>query len=418
MKKKENYDFEVKSLVVFILTMSANVMGVIFQALAGHLLGDAAEFADLSAVMALFNILVLPTTISSCFITKYTAEYQARSEYGKIKDLLYKATSILSIGVIIFTVVMLLFRYKIAEWLHMDDLQIIVLAIVLAGITLLSAVFTGSLQGMQLFILYGIFGLIGPIFKIVAVVFSAFTYKKIVTILAIWLAGSLVSYVIGGFFLKKNLGKYERENNTIQKKELVEYIFRLFVTNIGLLLMSNIDILLIKHNFDAQAGNYSAALMLGKIVTYFTGAFIIVLFPMVAVEDSNKEENFILLRKSIIYNLILGLGIIIAINIFADICINVLLGKEFISCKNYLLPISSYVLPLSIINLIANYSMAINNTKNMSISLVIGVGMEGIGSFLFENSLVSFIWFISFIMWLLVLENMAYICLNNRKIRK
>lgn len=416
--QNQKREFEIKSLIVFTLSMIANVMGVIFQSLAGHLLNDTKMFAELNAVMALFNILVLPTTIASCFIVKYTAQYWANDQYGIIKQFLIRMTQILIIGVAVFIIVMLIFQKWLAKWLYIDDLYIIVLAIILAGITLLSAVFTGGLQGMQSFVLYGIFGLVGPLFKIIAVTFSALVRRKIAGILTIWLVGTVVSYIVGFFFLKKILGNYRKEKICIEKKEAMQYICKLLTTNVGLILITNIDILLIKHNFNVEAGLYSAALMLGKIVTYFTGAFVVVLFPMAATEKETDRENFALFKKAILYNVIIGIEVVAVINFWADFCIRILLGNEYLACKTYLIPVSLYVLPLSILNLIANYTMARKNTEIISASLLMGCIIEIFGSMWINKSVIKFIWFISIVMWILVVINMIQLFAKNKEVEE
>lgn len=409
---KDN-EFENKSIIVFFLSMIANVMGVIFQSLSGHLLEDISLFADLNSVMALFNILVLPTTIASCTIAKYSSELSVRGEYGQIKSLLKKAIFLLSLGVIIFSLIMMVFKKNIALWLHIEDLNVVGAAIILAGVTLISAVFTGGLQGMQLFVLYGIFGLIGPIFKIVAVVISTVFEHKLLSILYVWLLGSIVSYFIGGGLIHNFLKKYPRQAIDIKKKTVFHYMLKLLMANIGLSIIMNIDILLVKHNFNSEAGLYSAALMIGKIVTYVTGALVTVIFPMVAGGKNSDRENFHLLKKAIMYNLILGITIIFFINMFSGLVIRILLGTSFLECSNYLLMISIYILPQSILNLLGTYRMAQNKMKFFTITLGMGCVAEVISSLVLTEALAQFIWCTIVIMWLLVFLNLVYISKEN-----
>lgn len=182
---KDRNSLELNSIIVFILTMMASVLGVLFQSLAGHFLEDTDLYADLNAVMALFNILVLPTTASSCLISKYTAEFSKRQDMAKVRGFWYSAVRVLGCMACFFALFMLATGKWIGEWIHIEEPSIIALAAILAAVTLLSAVFTGGLQGTKAFVLYGIFGLIGPFFKIAAVLLSSFSEKKVTTILTV-----------------------------------------------------------------------------------------------------------------------------------------------------------------------------------------------------------------------------------------
>lgn len=350
----------------------------------------------------------MPTTVISFYIAKYTAVFSTKKEYGKVKDFLIEVVGLLILCSIFLAYVVLVFSSRIANWLHIENTSIIVLAIILATITLVSSLFTGALQGMQKFILYGCFCLIGPIFKIIAVICSLTTTDKIEIILFVWIIGTLVSYVIGYIFIFKNLSDYKREKNLISYYEKKNYIIKLFISNIGMVLLNNIDMLLVKHNFNNEAGLYSSALMLGKIVTYFSGTFIIVLFPMVA-DNQDKEESKKLLKKSIKYNVILTGIVICILCLFADLIIKLLLGSTYLSCKSYLYSLSFYVVPLSIVSILANFSMARNRMKIITISMLIGSCFEILGGLFFIDDLNYFIIYNGIVMWFIVFLNMYVI---------
>lgn len=401
--------FEVNSIIVLVLTMLANVLGVVFQSLAGHLFQDTQLFADLNAIMALFNILVLPTTVASCLIAKYTVQLHVRQEYGKIKAFLTGMIKVLGLLALLFCGIMAAAHEAIGKWLHIEDGLVVILAVILAAVTLLSAVFTGGLQGSQAFVLYGIFGLIGPVFKIIAITGSLLFSRKLAGVLAVWLFGTLVSYLVGIFLLKKVLGKYPREKISFDKKEMGLYILKLLVANAGIILLSNVDVLLVKHSFNQEAGLYSGARMLGYSITYLTNTFVIVIFPMVAGSAGAEKENRKLLKKVLFYDILLSIAAVIFLMLFSDICIRILLGKDYLLCKEYLIPIMAYVLPIGIMNLLANYGMAKNSTAFITVSLFISGGLAVAGGLVLKSSLMALIWYLGAIMWIVVLCNLIHI---------
>ncbi|MBD5511142.1 MAG: oligosaccharide flippase family protein [Lachnospiraceae bacterium] len=406
-KKNRTGTFEINSVVVFILAMIANILGAVFQLLASHILADEALFAELNSIMALFNILVLPTTVASCLTAKYTAELHAHKEDGKVKGLLHNLVKVLGILTIIFGLLMIALHGVIGSWLHIKEETVVLLAVILADVTMLSAVFTGGLQGTKQFVLYGIFGLIGPVFKIAAVMLSRLFANKIVGLLLIWLIGTLVSYLIGSFFLRRVMGTNTKESPGLDRTEVVRYIMKLIAANAGIILLSNLDMLLVKHFFDREAGLYSAARVLAYCITYLTNTLVIVLFPMAADSLHTEKENLKLLRKCIIYNVLLSVAAIIVIFIFADIGIRILLGKTYLDCKQYLLPIMILVLPISLLTLLANYGMARGKTRFITSTLLIGVIAAVGGGLCIRNSLFLLIGYLSVVFWVTVIVNIV-----------
>lgn len=407
--KREGHSFEVNSIIVLILTVIANVLGVVFQSLSGHLLNDTKLYADLNAVMALFNILVLPTTVASYFISKNTAQLYAQQSKGKIKFLLLGATKVLGIFSIVFGVLMFSAHEIISIWLNIEDSTVIVLAITLVLLTLFSAIFTGSLQGSQSFLLYGFFGLIGPVYKIVAIVFSTFNNRKLVSILAVWIIGTIISYVIGFFLVKKILGNSVSEHFNINGQQARRDIIKLLIANAGVILLSNIDVLIVKHSFNNEAGLYSAARMIAYSITYFANAFVVVLFPSVAEGTKNEVEKLRLLKRTLVYYILLSFVVTVCLILFFDLGIKILLGNEYLACKQYLIPVLIYILPIGIINVLANYSMANGKTAFITCTLFLNCGCAIVCGLVQKNSLIEYIYCIGMVMWIIVLCNIVNI---------
>lgn len=415
--KEENRktSFEANSMIVFSLTMLANVLGVLFQALAGHLLGDTQLFADLNVAMALFNVLALPTTVCGCLVAKYTAELCTDQHRGRVKYFLFSVTRVLVVLIVLFALLGMLAYPLIGRWLHISDRKVVLLVIGLAAITLLSAVYNGGLQGMQAFLFYGIFGLIGPVAKIIAVLCSALVTEKLTVIFAIWFLGTIISYLCGGLLLKKVLGKAPKEKVDLKGKQTISYAAHLLVANAGIVLLSNLDLLLVKHNFNEEAGLYSGARMLGYSVMYLTNTFVVIIFPMIAGQAKEEKENKKLLKKTLLYNIVLSAITVVCLVLSAEFCIRLLLGTDYLSCKKYLLPIMAYVIPLGILNLLANFGMARDKTGFINASLLMTGGIAIIIGVVVKVSVFMLIGCLSTVMWLAVGGNLVYVFVRKEK---
>lgn len=423
MRKAEKYrkeknsktSFEANSIVVFSLTMLANVLGILFQSLAGHLLGDTQLFADLSAVMALFNVLVLPTTVCSCLITKYTAELYVGQHLGQVKYFLLNSAKVLMMLILLFAIVGMTAYPLIGRWLHIRDKNVVLLVIGLAAITLLSAVFNGGLQGMQAFVFYGIFGLIGPVAKIIAVLCSTLVTEKLTVILAVWFLGTIISYLCGAWLLRKRLGRYPKEKVDLKWNQIISYVVHLIVANASVILLSNLDLLLVKHSFNAEAGLYSGARMLGYSVMYLTSTFVVIIFPMIAGQAKAEKENKKLLKKTLWYNIMLSAIAAVCLMLSADFFISLLLGTDYLSCRQYLFPIMTYVIPLGILNLLANFGMARDNTRFINVSLLMTGSIAIVIGVVVKTSVFMLMGCLSTVMWLAVGGNLVYVFGRKKK---
>ncbi len=413
-KKGKVHTLEINGIIVFLLSMLANVLGALFQLLASHIINDETLFAELNAVLSLFNILALPSTVAGCVITKYISELYSCNKRGEVKGVLQAAAKVLGMVSTLFAIIMLMFYRPLKSWLHIQEQNIVIVAVLLAAATIPTAIFIGGLQGTKQFFLYGIFGLVGPICKIIAVSFSIFWENKVVGILIVWLVGIMVSYIVGTLLLNRTLGKIETRSSGLHREEIVKYTIKLMVANGGIILLTNLDMLLVKHMYNNQAGMYAAARVLAFCVIYVTNTLVIILFPMVADSSHTEKENLKLLKKCLFYNIVIGAVATAGIYCLADLGIQILLGKTYLGCKAYLLPNMALVFPISLLTLLANFAMARNRTRTLSITLILGAVGSVAGGLCMSNSIFLLIGYLSAVLWIMVIINIVGIFRRGR----
>ena len=410
--KSDNLEFG--SAIVFALSSLANVLGAIFQIVAGRILNSTILYADLNVLSSLYTILMLPATMIGMVIAKYVADFERMGQYGHIKT--FTKIIMKPIMLIAVTYIMMgwLLQDVVSDYLFLEDKYLVFLVFVLAAISILAVISTGSLQGMKLFLLYGVIGLIGPITKLIAIFAALFVTKKLLAVFIVWIVGILLAFVIGLIIVDRNLKGHKGDKLEMNWKLVCQYGSFALLINLGLSLISNLDILFIKHFFTAEAGLYSTALILGKTVTYFGGAIVVVLFPLTvgAQDDDNYAQK--LLTKSLIYNAVLCIMVIAFLNFFGDFIVCFMYGSTYLNSTQYLFPISIMVFPMSMITLIVNYALARNKEQSLIYILLCGVAIEIIAASLWHESIVQMIWMLAGIMWVLFLMSLAYILYNKK----
>jgi len=98
---------------------------------------------------------------------------------------------------------------------------------------------------------------------------------------------------------------------------------------VGFAALVNMDALIVKHYFSpAQAGYYSMAVTLGKIIIFLPAAFVLVLFPKSAERHAQRRDSSRLLRLSLAATLCLCAGLAAAYFAVPDFILQTVFGAE------------------------------------------------------------------------------------------
>jgi len=99
------------------------------------------------------------------------------------------------------------------------------------------------------------------------------------------------------------------------------------------MVLTQIDLILVKHFFTPiEAGYYSIAQMVGKVILFLPLPVVMVMFPKVSLMDAQGEKTFSILIQSLIIAGFLGaLGIIIC-HLFPSYIIQLLAGTVYPEC--------------------------------------------------------------------------------------
>jgi len=99
------------------------------------------------------------------------------------------------------------------------------------------------------------------------------------------------------------------------------------------MVLTNMDLILVKHFFtDQDAGYYSIAQMVGKIILFLPHPVVMVMFPKVTIMDAQKKETFpVLIRSLIMAGSLCVIGVILC-HLFPALIIQILTGAAYPEC--------------------------------------------------------------------------------------
>jgi O-antigen/teichoic acid export membrane protein len=147
-KKIDN--FTKNLIIVFIGTSFANIFNLLYQLLIAHKLSPD-DFAAFNSLLSIFMLLSIPTGTISLAITRYTARFRAQEQRGKIKVFLSKVLKKNLVCSLFTFFIFYFFSFHITYALKIYSIWPGYILTVMMSLAWIIPVFSGGLQGMELF---------------------------------------------------------------------------------------------------------------------------------------------------------------------------------------------------------------------------------------------------------------------------
>jgi O-antigen/teichoic acid export membrane protein len=331
----------------------------------------------------------MPLSILQTVVTRYTSKFMAHKLLKEVQHLLFYFIKVVSIFLVIVLAVIVAGDHPIASFLRIDEKRL-VYAVALAIIfNSFSAISLGALSGLQLFNDVALNSVVATVSKL----FSGF----ILVILGLRAFGGLLGFVFSfaialllslfqlpkGLIVLKNGG----ESVALNKREVYLYFLPVGLSMLCFFALTNMDIILVKHYFvPLDAGYYSVAQIVGKIVLFIPGAIGVVMFPKIVVSHAKRENTKIILRKCLIAVGVLCGTATFAALLFPDLILSILTGHnqpQAVSLvKFFAVSMSFYAL----INIFMLYHLSLHRMRYIYLMVILTI-LQFLGICLFHKSL-------------------------------
>lgn len=317
-----------QSIVLMGATTAANVLQYVFHAFVSRALGPT-DYGVLTSLLALYLIVSVPAGIAQTVITQYVARFRALAEPGRIAGLFGDGVRYLSAaGIVIFVVVAVLSQ-PIASFLNVADA---VPVIAMASVFIVSGGSTaviGSLQGLQRFYVISATGFLTALFRLAAAIAFILVGWGAAGALGATTVATLLAALVGLFFLRDVMATRAEEHG-LALGVVSRYTLIVLVGTLAFTVLTNVDLIVVKHYFSPEeAGYYSAAATLGKIILFFPGAISTVMFPKTSHRFALGQTASDLARQSLWAIVALCGAAAIVLAIFPTLAVHILFGTEF-----------------------------------------------------------------------------------------
>jgi O-antigen/teichoic acid export membrane protein len=177
---------------------------------------------------------------------------------------------------------------------------------------------------------------------------------------------TFLSLLLVEFSMKKESRSVEpqadlSEGHPSSLSEAYRYFLPVGMTLLCFMILTQIDLILVKHLFTpVEAGYYSIAQMVGKIILFLPLPVVMVMFPKVTLLDAQKKETLpVLIRSLVVAGAFCALGILIS-HLFPDRITKMLTGKLYPECLPLIRFFSINMTFFSLTYILLNYHLAIH----------------------------------------------------------
>lgn len=298
------------------------------------------DYGLLDSLISLLYQLSIPLATISLVITKYVSLYKGQNRIKMIETFFWKLNKKIVQLLPIFIVLILLLTPTVTKFLHLPN-PLLFIWIGLAFIFgIFSAIGKSFLQGLSRFLELSLTGIVdGSSRLFFTIIFLSLGFGLTGAIIPFFLS-TLIS-VMFLLFIEKSLISGEKQEKIIEKKEILKFIFPVFLANIAATSMITSDIILARHFLSPiDAGYYSALSTLGKIIYFAATPVIGVLFPIISENHAAKKNTNTILIQGLGMIIFIGLGIFIMFGIFPQIMVSILFGAKYASIVKFVFPMA------------------------------------------------------------------------------
>ncbi len=369
-------DFARNSALLFSATMALNACNYGFHFIASHRLGPQV-YGEVSALISLVSLISIPSAVMGTIVAKYVAEFIAAGERGHARWFCSQLLSIaLSLGVVI-VVLFGAFRAQIGAYLSIASMPALVLTGALICLGLAAGVLRSTLQGAQ-------------DFAALSVVLLCEGFGKVLIGGLAIVAGLGLIGAVGGMFLAslfsatyawysaRFLRRSPSEPAPIDASVLVKLIVVAAASSVAITVPSFLDVVLVKHYFDATtAGLYSATSLIGKVFLFVLGVLPAVILPRAASQRvlGTSSRNSLVLALSL-SALTSGAGLLLLLG-FPQVIVRAMVGGDYLPIIPYLVEYALAMVALGATSIVSAYRIGRQNY-----AFVVGLVLVAIGEFL------------------------------------
>lgn len=345
-------------MVVFtLLTASLNYL---YQLSMSFLLVDA-DYGTFASLSSMFTIIL---ALAQCFqmsVAKFTSRLRAQDKWCEISYLWkYSLRRAFLMGIVAFSASVLL-TSTIVKLLNINNGWYPVILFSSLSLVFTLSANNGVLQGLSRFFALGSSNVLWAFSKLGIGVLLVRQGLGLYGGFAAYFVASVASLVLT-FIVLADLAKTRTRQTELGT--FGSYTANAFLAILSFAVLTNADVILVKHYFDPEtAGYFSVVSILAKVALYAPTGVSTALFPKTAGSERGQAGSSQLFRLALVLVLGLGGGVVLFYQFFSSQVVSLLYGSKYPYAASLLFEYSFAMMLFSASFLMMNYSLSRSKTR-------------------------------------------------------
>jgi len=347
-------------------------------------------------MVSFLTVAALPITILQIVLARNFSEFNAKDQRVLIKALFRAFIKRILFANSIILILFLLFSKNIASFLNLPSsifIMLTFLSILFGGLNALSL---SILQGIQSFPRIAIIYLFQVFIKLsAAILFVSGGLKALGAFLSFSVADAitfLFAYLqIPRWIFKLTKGEYKNIKVGLKLEDIYKYFFPVTLALISYTFFTNSDVLLVKHFFNpSDAGIYSIAQTVGKMILFLPNVIILVFFPITVQKFTENKDTLPLVERTLLFIGTLCILISLLAFVFPKLFISMIAGKVILECVPLVKFIVFPMILFALSYIFIYYNLSIKNVRYIVLVFALSV-LQVIMIYLFHRTLIDVI---------------------------
>lgn len=247
--------------------------------------------------------------------------------------------------------------------------------------------YSSVLQSYKTFWFVGVFSTLGSLVKLLFYVLVVFIRPQLFWLFSAYIVSTFVTTALGRYMIRKNVSvkkfkiTFGQVHTYLRRKSILIPLF----TTLGIVGLSNVDIVLVKKFFDSDTvGLYSSLSVLGKIIFYLVTPVSAVGFTFFTGSDT-KNQSAKILTLLTFFIALFGLGSTLFYALFPAFVVNLIFGAKFLSVSHLIWLSALFGTTYSLMYLYSQYFVA--QRSRFALLGIFAVVLQIIGIYIAHDSL-------------------------------
>ncbi len=359
--------FYLDSIVLIVFSLLGNFFAFIVNIIYTRTLPEG-QYGAVMSINAMINILGTMAMGFRMFNVKETSEFIIKGKIDKSVNFTFKFSIVTFIVLVVLSVSFMPLYGMIANFIKVDSLFVILIAIQIVIFTYLSSITSSLLQSMKLFFALSLVSFSYPFLRFIITYPFIRLWDGYIGATASMLVGIVFSFYLTSLYLisKSSKLEYKNDNNEVEEKvKLSDFIPLLPIVfiNVFYSVLNYTDVMFARRYFtESQSDIFSVASTIAKANLFVIIPISYIVLPRM-IEDFHKKgykTSVKALFKGIFLGFLASAIFIAFLLLFGEYVLKIF-GERYLEASSILIPFTIAFVPMGLSFLLVNYSVTFKN---------------------------------------------------------